>query len=144
MHGHAVPVYTGREKLSARRTVLVGDAAGLVDPLSGDGIRYAVLSGRLAAQAILSDRIQRYDEDIYRKIGARHRINWILSQQVYRHPGIFFSLFVRNPFARQAFIDLYSEKDGSEMYLRLLGSVPLFLLTKALGGLFGLLKKKTE
>jgi flavin-dependent dehydrogenase len=32
---------------------LVGDAAGLVDPLSGEGIHMAFLSGRLAAEAVL-------------------------------------------------------------------------------------------
>ena len=142
LHGHAVPIYTGREKLSTHRTLLVGDAAGLVDPLGGEGIRYAVQSGRLAAQAILSDRIQRYDSTIHRQIGARHRINWILSQQVYRHSGACFSLFVQNPFARPAFVDLYSERGSPQMYLlRLLGSVPLFLLTKGLGGIFPSMRK---
>jgi len=34
----------------------VGDAAGLVDPFSGEGIRYAIKSGKLAAQAILADK----------------------------------------------------------------------------------------
>ncbi len=35
------------------RVLLVGDAAGLVDPLSGDGIYEAFVSARLAAEAIL-------------------------------------------------------------------------------------------
>jgi len=141
-HGHAVPIYTGREELSTRRSLLVGDAAGLVDPLSGEGIRYAVQSGRLAAQAILSDRIHRYDADIHRKIGARQQINWILSQQVYRHPDACFSLLVQNPYARPTFIDLYSERGSPQMYLlRLLGSLPLFLFTKGLGKIFASLRK---
>ena len=37
------------------RTLLVGDAAGLVDPLSGDGMFEAFVSGRLAAEAVLAD-----------------------------------------------------------------------------------------
>ena len=36
-------------RVSAGRVLLVGDAAGLVDPLSGDGIYEAFVSGRLAA-----------------------------------------------------------------------------------------------
>jgi flavin-dependent dehydrogenase len=112
----------------------VGDAAGLVDPLSGEGIRYAVQSGRLAAEAILTEQIQQYEVNIYLKIGASHRLNWIVAQTVYRHPGACFTLVVRNPFARPAFIDVYSERKSPKMFmLHLLGSVPLFLVTKGLG-----------
>ena len=38
--------------LRARR--LVGDAAGVVAPASGEGIYYAMLGGRLAAEAALA------------------------------------------------------------------------------------------
>ena len=37
------------------RVLLVGDAAGLVDPLTGEGIHSAVISGQAAAAAILSN-----------------------------------------------------------------------------------------
>jgi flavin-dependent dehydrogenase len=36
------------------RILLAGDAAGLVDPLTGEGIHSAVVSGQAAAAAILS------------------------------------------------------------------------------------------
>jgi menaquinone-9 beta-reductase len=37
------------------RVLLVGDAAGLVNPLQGEGISQAMLSGRWAAQAVLGE-----------------------------------------------------------------------------------------
>ena len=37
------------------RVLLVGDAAGLVDPLTGEGIHSAIVSGQAAAAAILSN-----------------------------------------------------------------------------------------
>ena len=43
----------------AARSLLVGDAAGLVDPLSGDGIYEALVSARLAAEAILDGDARR-------------------------------------------------------------------------------------
>jgi geranylgeranyl reductase family protein len=136
MHGHPVPIYTGKEKISTAHTLLVGDAAGLVDPLSGEGIRYAVQSGRLAAEAILTNQIQKYEAIIHRKIGVSHRVKWIVAQTVYRHPEACFALFVRNPIARPAFNDLLLERKGLQMILlRLLGSVPLYLVTKGLGKL---------
>ena len=38
------------------RVLLVGDAAGLVDPLSGDGIYEAFVSAQLASTSILAER----------------------------------------------------------------------------------------
>jgi flavin-dependent dehydrogenase len=37
------------------RVLLAGDAAGLVDPLTGEGIHSAIVSGQAAAAAILSN-----------------------------------------------------------------------------------------
>ncbi len=45
-----VPLGGYKTPLVARRTMLVGDAAGLVSPLSGEGIFYAMESGIIAAQ----------------------------------------------------------------------------------------------
>jgi flavin-dependent dehydrogenase len=42
--------------------ILVGDAAGHVEPLVGEGIYYALKSGELAAEAIISGDIQSYDK----------------------------------------------------------------------------------
>ena len=59
LHGHTLPLYQGAEPRGTARTLLVGDAAGLVDPLSGEGIRHAIASGKIAAQAILEGRSER-------------------------------------------------------------------------------------
>jgi flavin-dependent dehydrogenase len=39
-------------RLARERALLVGDAAGLIDPISGDGIYEAFVSARLASEAI--------------------------------------------------------------------------------------------
>jgi flavin-dependent dehydrogenase len=54
-HGHAYILYghTQREILGDG-LILIGDAAGLAYPLSGEGIRTAVESGLLAAETIIS------------------------------------------------------------------------------------------
>ena len=55
MKVHLVPTPSRfkRELFGARRVLLVGDAAGLVDPWFGEGIYYAVKSAFYASQAIL-------------------------------------------------------------------------------------------
>jgi geranylgeranyl reductase family protein len=50
--GHALPVRKGFAPLTKGRALLVGDAAGLLEPFTGEGIGYAVRSGQLAAFAI--------------------------------------------------------------------------------------------
>ena len=51
--GHWVPHGICPGPIVSRRCVLVGDAAGMTDPLLGEGIAYAIGSGRLAAEAVL-------------------------------------------------------------------------------------------
>jgi len=53
LRGHHLPVRVPGSTIARGPVALVGDAAGLVDPLSGEGIHTAFLSGRLAAEAVL-------------------------------------------------------------------------------------------
>jgi flavin-dependent dehydrogenase len=50
--------------------LLVGDAAGLVDPITREGIFFALRSGQVAAEAILSDETRLYRDRIRGEIGA--------------------------------------------------------------------------
>lgn len=50
--GHPIPVYSKKQQMATRRVCLVGDAAGLVDPVMGEGIRFALISGVLAAGVV--------------------------------------------------------------------------------------------
>ena len=50
--GWRLPFGSARRQLSGNGWILVGDAASLVDPFSGEGVGNATASGRLAAQFI--------------------------------------------------------------------------------------------
>ncbi|MSQ29980.1 MAG: NAD(P)/FAD-dependent oxidoreductase, partial [Dehalococcoidia bacterium] len=52
VRGHHLPMLRAGAVLAARGVALVGDAAGLVDPLSGEGITSAVTSGVAVAPAV--------------------------------------------------------------------------------------------
>jgi geranylgeranyl reductase family protein len=47
LRSHHLPLSTGRPVQPPGRVLLAGDAASLVNPLTGEGIYYALLSGRL-------------------------------------------------------------------------------------------------
>ncbi len=55
--GHKLPTLSNTTKLFRQSIVLVGDSAGLVEPLTGDGISYALHSSELAAEFILRNLI---------------------------------------------------------------------------------------
>jgi geranylgeranyl reductase family protein len=53
LRAHHLPFSRGRALSGRGRVLLCGDAASMVNPLSGEGIYYALASGRLAARASL-------------------------------------------------------------------------------------------
>jgi flavin-dependent dehydrogenase len=52
------------------RILLVGDAAGVADPLTREGIRWAILSGGWAAESLLESRPDRYGERVHEGLAA--------------------------------------------------------------------------
>ncbi|MGP4109831.1 geranylgeranyl reductase family protein [Streptomyces sp. 4N509B] len=52
IRGAALPMAFNRKPHYARGLLLVGDAGGLVNPFNGEGIAYAMESGRLAAEVV--------------------------------------------------------------------------------------------
>lgn len=50
-----------RAPLAGTKWILIGDAAGHVNPRSGEGILYALLDGELAAQAVAEKKPQMFD-----------------------------------------------------------------------------------
>jgi flavin-dependent dehydrogenase len=51
--GHQLPTMTRRTRFASDGILLLGDAAGMVEPLTGEGISYACQSAKLAADVIL-------------------------------------------------------------------------------------------
>lgn len=53
LHGHKIPTGGISWRVASTRVLLAGDSAGFVDPLTGEGMYYALRSGQIAAKAIL-------------------------------------------------------------------------------------------
>ena len=74
---------------------LVGDAAGFLDPFTGEGIHRALISAELAADAILasrargaSDIAERYDRAMRRRFLGKDRVSGLV-QAFLGHPALF-------------------------------------------------------
>jgi geranylgeranyl reductase family protein len=72
---HHLPLSSGRPRQPDGRVLLAGDAMSLVNPLTGEGIYYAVLSGVLAGRAALGsgDPGRGYRAALARELGRHLR-----------------------------------------------------------------------
>jgi flavin-dependent dehydrogenase len=75
--------------------LLAGDAAGFIDPMTGDGLRFAVEGGLLAAEAALEalehgrpDAHARLAERRARAFAAKQRFNRLLRSMALTQAGI--------------------------------------------------------
>ena len=66
-----IPARIGRIRLTGPRTLFVGDAAAATDPMTGEGIGQALLTGRLAAEAIIASA-ENGNEDGMTATGAQN------------------------------------------------------------------------
>ncbi len=98
-HGYVIPVMPRQTPLVRERMLLVGDAAGLADPLTGEGISNAVISGRLASEAIVAGALQpdrvmaHYQERTDKMILRELRAARSLARLLYGAPGVAAPLF---------------------------------------------------
>ncbi|MEO6088528.1 MAG: NAD(P)/FAD-dependent oxidoreductase [Umezawaea sp.] len=81
LRGHRLPLSTGRPDVGHGRVLLAGDAASLINPLTGEGIYYAVLSGGLAgAAALTTDPAGTYRRALRRRLGKHLRHTDLLAR----------------------------------------------------------------
>jgi geranylgeranyl reductase family protein len=86
LRGHRLPLRPPGTTIASDRAVLVGDAAGLIDPVSGDGMYECFVSASLAADAIealLDGRavsLIAYGAAVDEALGPLHRASWKLKR----------------------------------------------------------------
>jgi menaquinone-9 beta-reductase len=79
---HLLPLSSVRPPQPRGRVLLAGDAASLVNPLTGEGIFYALLSGRLAGLAAVTagDPGAAYAAALHRELGRHLRHTGLLAR----------------------------------------------------------------
>jgi geranylgeranyl reductase family protein len=93
-HGFIIPVRPRRGDMARGRILLTGDAAGLADPVTGEGITYAIQSGLLAARALIDSNFDEalvgraYHLQLGKKILPELRLGRMLARLLYNHPRL--------------------------------------------------------
>jgi geranylgeranyl reductase family protein len=121
--GHRVPLGGQFARYHAPRALLVGDAAGVVDPFTAEGIYYAIRSGQIAAEEI-GRAFQRGDWDLAEytrrvnaEINADFRYAWALTQIFYRVPHLAYRILARSVSIQDAAVET---ADGGSSYRRMI------------------------
>ena len=103
LEGFSLPLGSGKGRISGDRYVLLGDAASLIDPATGDGIGNAMLSGLHAGKTIRAcfegsdfseQKTLSYDKALYKAIGKELNTHHILEKLLTRSPLLFDVAFV--------------------------------------------------
>ena len=91
VRGHRLPMRRLGTPAAAGRVLLVGDAAGLVDPLSGDGMYEAFVSARLAADAVLAGDLEGYTAALSAVLDRHAAASWAAKRAFDRYPRTVFA-----------------------------------------------------
>ena len=97
IRGFGLPLGSKRRKISGDRFMLVGDAASLIDPFTGEGIGNAMASGMIAAEhaftclkknSYSTATMAHYDREVYRRLGKELQLSTTM-QKLLRFPRLF-------------------------------------------------------
>ena len=92
LRGHRLPMRLPETRIAGERALLVGDAAGLVDPASGDGMYECFVSSRLASAAIIDllggrvSTLESYATAVDAELSSLHGASWRLKRAIDRWP----------------------------------------------------------
>jgi len=98
LRGHRLPLRKAGSLAARGRALLVGDAAGVVDPLTGDGMFEAFASSRLAADEIAGlfagqvENLDGYTEKLSNALGLGAAASWGAKIAFDRYPRLTFTL----------------------------------------------------
>ena len=98
LRGHRLPMRRPATVLARGRALLVGDAAGALDPVSGDGIYEALVTARLAAEQTLqllqgdATGLEPYEAAVHRELDRLASAGWGAKVALDHYPRAVFAV----------------------------------------------------
>lgn len=137
-HAHLIPAGGYEREVCSDRIMLVGDAAGFVDPYYGEGIKYAFISAKLAAEKAVESyendefsksALETYKRACYSLFGENLKYSLRLTKLMYKYPNIFFRLLSSNKIVLGKWLEIPAGEMEYKEYIRwLIPRVPYFML----------------
>jgi flavin-dependent dehydrogenase len=116
LSGHLIPLGPRSKRLNTSRAILVGDAAGLADPLTGEGISFAVRSGILAAKSLLEENPDLYSAELNATLLPEIEISRWAARALYVAPWLLYNRIAAKPFFADSILNLFA---GNTTYRQL-------------------------
>lgn len=97
IQAYGLPLWDKKRSVSGERFMLAGDTANLIDPVTGEGMGHAALSGMFAAAQVKrsfdsnnfsASYMNQYDKDLWDKIGKELSISSKIPKFI-KIPGLF-------------------------------------------------------
>ncbi|MEU4441661.1 geranylgeranyl reductase family protein [Micromonospora chalcea] len=95
--GHLTRCRADDSPLRRGRVLVAGDAAGLLEPWSREGISYALRSGRLAGEAVAGGDLGAYAREVGRRLTPEMRAGHRLLETFERRPDVFHAMLASPP-----------------------------------------------
>ena len=95
--GHLTRCRADDAPLRRERVLVAGDAAGLLEPWSREGISYALRSGALAGAAVAAGDLAGYERAVAAELTPSMQAGFRLLATFSRHPGFFHALLATPP-----------------------------------------------
>jgi flavin-dependent dehydrogenase len=131
IRGHHLPVRLNGSPVGDDTVLLVGDAAGTIDPVTGDGIYGAIRSGMIAADHVArrlggdtSSDARAYHDDLERSLLGDLLAGRVLHDALHVAPGFCLSVLGRLPGIWEATSGVLRGEESYRLCQRRLG--PLF------------------
>ncbi len=144
IRGHFIPLGGIKRRIAANRILLAGDAAGFADPFHGEGIAHAIISGKLAAGAIINSlknghepagAALQYTSECERQIRKQLRISLYMARLFDRFPKLFVRIFLDNRATFDRYLEIPAGRTDYRRFLRWLAvRIPFYLASSFFKG----------
>ncbi|MFW8745603.1 hypothetical protein ACOI9R_36295, partial [Mesorhizobium japonicum] len=104
--GHLTRWRTSSSPLRRGRVLVAGDAAGLLEPWTREGISFALRSGRMAGSAAASGDLDAYAVSVDAELAPQQRAGATMLRVLERFPGAYHRVLGGTPAGRRLFLDL--------------------------------------
>lgn len=142
--GHRIPLGGIKRNVVGDRLILAGDAAGFADPFTGEGIRYAIASGRLAAATAVSlitrgvplnrQNLGVYERNCFQEFGSELKAALFIARLFNHFPKAVYGTFFSSPEPFQKAMEILQGRlEYRQFYRWMLWYAPGILRRRAAG-----------